>query len=246
MTSSGHETDGEVRCGDAPHPAALATTSPAMQAFARLLADAARHAVPVLLVGERGTGRTTFARTLHELSPHAERPFVRVDCTAAPGDPWAQAHAARGGTLFLDDVDELSPALQAAALRLVADARALRFRIVASTRHDLEAAIGTGSFRKDLFYRLSVLEIRIPPLRERAGDIVPVARAILSSIARGEGRAPPELSPALERAFLRYAWPGNVQELRSVLERMVILSRRTSLGPELLPQRIAEVLQDQP
>ena len=240
MEAAGHEPEPALLCGEAvPTQAAFEAGSPAMKAFGRLLADAAHHAVPVLLVGERGTGKTTFAHALHAMSSRAGRPFVRVDCPAASGDLKIQARAARGGTLFLDEVAELSHAQQAAALRILQDVATHRFRVVASTGHDLQEEMSTGAFRKDLFYRLDILEIRIPPLRERVEDILPIARAFVSSRARSEARPPPTLSPALEQALLRYAWPGNVQELLSVLERMLILSPGSCLDVTALPERVS-------
>jgi DNA-binding NtrC family response regulator len=220
-----------------PSEDAFEAASPVMRAFGRLLANAARHSVPVLLFGERGTGKTTFARALHAMSSRAARPFVRVDCPAA-GDLSTEAHAARRGTLFFDEVAGLSPPLQAAALRFVEDVLPLPFRLVASTCHDLEAEMTAGRFRKDLFYRLDVLEIRIPPLRERAEDILPIARAFVASLVRSDGRPPPQLSPALERALLAHSWPGNVQELLGVLQRMLILSTGGPLDVGALPDRI--------
>jgi DNA-binding NtrC family response regulator len=213
-----------------------ASASASMRAFGRLLADAARHSVPVLLFGERGTGKTTFARALHAMSSRSARPFVRVDCPAA-NDLSTEALAAREGTLFLDEVAGLSPALQAAALRFVEDVLRLPFRLVASTCHDLDAEMAAGRFRRDLFYRLDVLEIRIPPLRQRAEDILPIARAFVASLAPG-GQPPPQLSPAVERALLAYAWPGNVQELLGVLQRMLILSTGCALDIGAMPDRI--------
>jgi two-component system, NtrC family, response regulator AlgB len=240
MHSAGHEHEGALLHGDVfPSRAAFESASPAMQSFGRLLAHAADHTVPVLLVGERGTGKTTFARALHTMSSRAARPFVRVDCPAAVDDLSKEAHVARSGTLFLDEVAELPPAVQAAALRLLQESRPNPFRLVASTRYDLEAEMAAGRFRKDLFYRLDVLEIRIPALRERLEDILPIARAFAASVAKGEGRAPPELSPEVERALLRYSWPGNVQELQGVLQRMLILSPGSRLEVAALPGRIS-------
>jgi DNA-binding NtrC family response regulator len=210
-----------------------------MRAFRRLLANAARHDVNVLLLGESGTGKTTIAPAIHQMSARAGGPFVRVDCLAAPGDFSAQARAARRGTLFLDEVGELSPAGQASALRLLQDARPLPFRLIASTSHEPDAEMSAGRFRRDLFYRLDVMEIRVPPLRERVEDILPLARAFLASRARSEGRPPPSLSPGLEDALRRHSWPGNVQELLGVLQRMLILSTEGHLDVGALPERIS-------
>ncbi len=222
-----------------PSEAAFEAASPAMQTFGRLLAHAARATVPGLLVGERGPGKTTFARALHEMSPRRSRRFVRVDCPAAVTDLALDAHAARRGTLFLDEIAELSPAMQATALRLLQHSRRRSVRLLAGTCHDLDAEMAAGRFRKDLFYRLDILEIRIPPLRERAADILPIARAFVASLAREEKRPPPRLSAELEQAFLRYSWPGNVQELLSTLQRAFILSPGSSLDTGLLPERIS-------
>jgi NtrC-family two-component system response regulator AlgB len=161
-----------------------------------------------------------------------------VDCPAAQHDLSTDAHAAQGGTLSLDEVAELSPPMQAAALRILQDSRPFPLWLVATTRHDLEAETIAGRFRKDLFYRLAVLEIRIPPLRERLEDLLPIVHAFLVSHGGGEGRAPPQLSPGLERALLEYSWPGNVQELLNVLERMLILSNGGALDIAALPDRI--------
>jgi DNA-binding NtrC family response regulator len=240
MVSSARELEPALLFGESvPSQASFEAASPAMQAFGRLLAHAARHAVPVLLVGERGTGKTTFARALHAMSSRAARPFVRVDCPAAVGDLSTQARLARRGMLFLDEVAELSPAMQSSALQLVQDPRPLSLRLVASTRHDLGPEMMAGRFRKDLFYRLDVLEIRIPPLRDRAEDILPIARAFVASLARSEGRPPAELSPELERALLHYSWPGNVQELLGMLQRMLILSSGGTLDVGVLPHHVS-------
>lgn len=222
-----------------PSQAAFETASPAMQTFGRLLARAARTTVPVLLVGERGTGKTTFARALHEMSPRKSRRFVRVDCPAATNDLSLAANAGRRGTLFLDEVAELSHAVQATALRLLQDSHRLSVRLLASTCHDLDTEMAAGRFRKDLFYRLDILEIRIPPLRERAADILPIARAFVAALAGNEKRQTPKLSPDLEQALLRYPWPGNVQELLSVLQRLFILSPGPVLDTGLLPERFS-------
>jgi DNA-binding NtrC family response regulator len=209
-----------------------------MRAFEGQLAQAAQHDVNVLLVGESGTGKTTFAPAVHDLSPRASRPFVRVDCPAGAGDLPARARAARRGTLFLDEVADLPPPAQATALRLLQEPGPRALRLVASSGRDLQAAVSAGRFRGDLYYQLDVVEIRIPPLRQRREDILPLARTFLVSLAREQRRPAPELSPELERILLRHPWPGNIPELRGVLQRILILSGGPRLEVDALPDRI--------
>ena len=213
-----------------------------MRAFRRMLEEAARSDVPVLLVGEPGTGKKTYAGALHAASPRAGRRFVRVDCAAGVADLRPHAAAALGGTLFLDEVAELSSAAQAAALKLLDEAASNperpEVRIVASSARDLPAALARGSFRRDLFYRLAVVELRIPPLRERGEDVLPMARARLAELAARARRPLPELTPEVEHLLVSYRWPGNVTELESVLERMVLLSPGPVLSADALPPRL--------
>jgi two-component system, NtrC family, response regulator HydG len=213
-----------------------------MRTFLAVLGRAAGHDAPVLLVGETGSGKTAFARVLHELSARASGPFVRVDCPAGPRQLAAHAESARGGTFFLDEVTALSSAAQVAALRLLQDAPPpplqLGTRIVASAHHDLESNMADGSFRRDLFYRLAVVEVRIPPLRQRREDILPIAQAFLASLTCRAGRAPPEISADLQSALVAYSWPGNVAELLAVLERALIVSGGRSLDVDALPERM--------
>jgi two-component system response regulator HydG len=243
MGASRREARPALLCDESFAPeVALEVASPAMRAFGRVLALAAGCDVPVLLVGEVGAGKTTFARALHAMSARAVRPFVRVDCRAGAADLSAHAAAARTGTLFLDDVAELVHTAQAAALKLLEDAscpaRPIDIRVVASTRNDLDEEVAAGRFRRDLFYRLAVLELRIPPLRERADDILPIARAFLASLADGARRPAPELSPDVARALVEYPWPGNVEELLTVLERAMILTPAGTLDVSALPGRV--------
>jgi DNA-binding NtrC family response regulator len=228
-------------CADGAIPGlgSFEAASATMRSFGRALAAAARHLVPVLLVGETGTGKTSFARSLHAMSPRAGGPFVRIDCPSAAADLAAGAREAQAGTLFLDEVAALSWSIQATALPILDDARPSRPRLVACTSHDLEQEMVAGRFRKEFFYLLDVVELRVPPLRERKDEILPIAREAVAFLARREGREPPALSPALERVLVRHSWPGNVAELLSVMERVFVLSGGPSLDASALPDRLS-------
>ncbi len=258
----------ERRLHESTPDVVLETASPRMQAVLDVLARAAAHDVSVLLRGEHGTGKGVLARWLHSRSGRRERPFVLVNCptlsdellaselfghargafTGAVKDQEGRVEAAEGGTVFLDEIGEISPALQAKLLRFLQEkqferigesrTRTADVRIVAATNRDLEAAVAAGRFREDLLYRLNVVEVTVPPLRERTEDILPLARRFVSFFARQSRRPAPELSPATERALLAHGWPGNVRELRNALERALILSPGQVLEPESLPERI--------
>jgi len=242
---------------------------PRTEQVLRLAQAVAPTDATVLLLGESGTGKEVFARAIHEAS-RAERPFVAVNCAALPRDlleselfghergAFTGAAARRtgrfelaaDGTLFLDEVGELAPELQAKLLRVlqegtferVGGTRTLRFagRIVAATNRDLKAQVAAGRFREDLFYRLNVFPIEIPPLRERPGDIVPIAEYLLRQQGQRTGRPPLALAPETARLLLAWDWPGNVRELQNVLERAGILAHGPAITPDLLPVEIAE------
>jgi NtrC-family two-component system response regulator AlgB len=261
--------DLQSRLEEAAPEARLDTASPKMQAVLDVVARAATHDVAVLLRGENGTGKGVLARALHAQSPRRDRPFVVVNCptlsdellaselfghargafTGAVRDQEGRAEAAEGGTVFLDEIGEISPTIQAKLLRFLQEKRFERVgetrtrtadvRIVAATNRDLDAEVTAGRFREDLLYRLNVMEIVVPPLRERAEDVLPLARGFVEFFARQAARPPPELSPATERLLAGYAWPGNVRELRNAIERALILARGQVLEPENFPERIA-------
>ena len=261
--------DLETRLEEAEPEMVLETGSARMHAVLEVIERAAAHDVSVLLRGENGTGKGVLARLLHTRSPRRERPFVVVNCptlseellaselfghargtfTGAVKDQEGRVEAAEGGTVFLDEIGEISPGLQAKLLRFLQEKRFERIgenrtriadvRIVAASNRDLDAEVKAGRFRQDLLYRLNVVEITVPPLRDRFEDVLPLARRFIAFFARQARRSPPELSPAAERVLAGYPWPGNVRELRNAIERALILSPGQVLEPESFPERIA-------
>ena len=207
----------------------------------------------VLVTGESGTGKEVVARFIHRASARSRGPFVALNCAALPeqlleselfgyergaftsaqqAKP-GQIELAAGGVLFLDEVTEMSLAAQAKFLRVLQEREFQRLggtrmlkaniRVIAATNRDLRKAVERGDFREDLFYRLQVFDIEIPPLRERAADILPLSEALLQDIGKSFGRPPAGLTRDAREALLRYHWPGNVRELRNALERAAIL-----------------------
>lgn len=249
----------------------LGTDSPALRSVLATVARAAASDAPVLLRGESGTGKGVLARALHGSSARAGGPFVVVNCptlseellaselfghargafTGAVRDQAGRVEAAFGGTLFLDEIAEVSPALQAKLLRFLQDrefervgetrTRRADVRIVAATNRDVAADVAAGRFREDLYWRLAVVEIRVPALRERPEDVLRLARRFLAFFDRAAGRRPQTLSPAAEQALVAHGWPGNVRELRNAMERCAILWPADVVDPEGLPERIAGV-----
>ena len=240
--------------------------SPPMRALEHDLERLAPALAPVLLLGESGAGKEVAARRLHAMSPRAAAPFVALNCAAIPRDllesevfghergaftgaserRLGAAERAGTGTLLLDEVAELEPALQAKLLRLLEDRRFLRVggareivleaRVVAATNADLAARVTEGRFRGDLYYRLAVVELRVPPLRERPEDVLPLARTLLAESARQAGRAGLSLTAAAEAALEAHPWPGNVRELRNRIERAALLAPEAALTPsDLFP-----------
>ena len=225
---------------------------------------AAASEVTVLLGGESGTGKELFARALHELGPRADGPFVAINCAAIPEmlleselfghEKGAFTGAtvrkpgkfeiAHGGTLLLDEIGELTLPLQAKILRAIEDREfdrvggttpiRVNVRIVAASNRDLHAAVSAGQFREDLYFRLSVFPIVVPPLRERADDIPLLARFFVGRFTRDVGKRGLNLSPAAEDALIQYHWPGNVRELQNSIERAVILCDTTEIQPRHL------------
>ena len=247
----------------------VTTQAPRMRAALELVGRAATSDAPILLRGENGTGKSVLARYAHARSKRAGKPYITVSCptlseellaselfghamgafTGAVRDQAGKVEAAEGGTILLDEIGEIAPTLQAKLLRFVQDkefervgetrTRHADVRVIAATNRDLDADVKAGRFREDLLFRLNVIEVLVPPLRERVDDILPMARKFLAFFARTANRPPPALSPAAEQALLAYTWPGNVRELRNAMERAIILFPDRTLVPEALPERIA-------
>jgi two-component system, NtrC family, response regulator AtoC len=242
--------------------------SPAMGEVNRVTRQVAPTRASVLLVGETGTGKELVARAVHRLSPRAEGPYVRVNCgalaeslleselfghvkgafTGALDNKTGRFEAAHGGTIFLDEVNSTSQQLQVKLLRVlqereferVGDHRTIRVdvRVVAATNQPLENLVAAGKFREDLFYRLNVIPIVLPPLRDRLGDIPLLAEHFLAKYARECRKGTLKFAPQTLDKLLRHRWPGNVRELENVVERLVALATDATLPPELLPPEL--------
>jgi two-component system, NtrC family, response regulator AlgB len=247
------ETEGE---------ATFETRNPGFAAFLQTAARAAASDSIVLLRGESGTGKTVLARWMRQRSKRADRPFVTVHCpmlssdlmtsalfghkkgafTGAISDNVGKVEAAEGGTLFLDEVADLTADAQARLLRFVHDRRYERLgdpaerradvRLITATNRPLEEEVKAGRFREDLFFRLNVIALTVPALRERREDILPLAKHYLNFFGRRQGRVPLSFSHCCEEALADYPWPGNLRELRNAVERGVILSPGCVLEPQ--------------
>ncbi len=265
--SAGGGDDGRTDAAGG-EPPSLIGVSPAMQAIDALIARVAPTAATVLVEGETGTGKEVVARTIHERSRRRAGPFVPVNCGAI-AEPLLEAElfgheagaftgatarragfvrASSQGTLFLDEVGELTPSAQVKLLRVLQERVVVPVgasagvevdvRVVAATNRDLDAAVRAGEFRQDLFYRLNVVRIRIPPLRERREDVPVLAHHLLGRIARRYGRSVEGIEPEALSALASHAFPGNVRELENIIERSVALGAPGRLGLADLPPEI--------
>jgi NtrC-family two-component system response regulator AlgB len=246
----------------------LHTDEPAVTAALDVAFRAATTDATVLIAGESGTGKGVLARAIHARSPRAGRPFVTVNCpslsaellesdlfghvrgsfTGAVQDTEGKVAAAAGGTLFLDEIGDLPLPLQPKLLRFLQEkayervgetkTRHSDVRLVAATNRDLGAAVAAGRFREDLLYRLNVIEVTLPPLRERRHDVLPLAEHLLRFFARQTGKAVTGFTAEARAALERHAWPGNLRELRNVVERGVILAAGPEIGLADLPAQL--------
>jgi transcriptional regulator with PAS, ATPase and Fis domain len=242
--------------------------SPSIQRLTSVAKKAAALNSTVIITGETGTGKETFARLIHGLSPRASHPLIPVDCTALPEtlfeselfghtkgsftgahrDSLGYVRSANLGTLFLDEIGELSLPLQSKLLRVLQERRVVPVgsstplpvdvRVICATNRDLSAMVAAGTFREDLYFRLAVVPIELPPLRARNEDIIPMAEHWLARLAETYGSTPKHLSPQVADALLKYSWPGNIRELNNVIEHAYVLSDGPTIDPRDLPPRL--------
>ena len=250
----------------------LIGTSQALEQTLRQARAVANTNATVLLIGENGTGKEMLARAIHEESQRSNKPFVAVSCAALPeslieselfghekgaftsatNTRLGRFELADGGTLFLDEIVELTPAVQVKLLRVIQERSFERvggsktlsvdIRLIAASNRDLEAAVEAGEFRRDLFYRLNVVPLTLPPLRERQDDIDGLAAHFAAKAADKHGLRTVQLQPALIDSLHEYDWPGNVRELENLMERLVLLDRGATLGLEFLPVKMLKAV----
>jgi NtrC-family two-component system response regulator AlgB len=239
--------------------------TPLMKSVMDVLGRSAKTAASVLILGESGTGKSVAARALHENSHLGDKPLVTVSCptlskellestlfghvrgafTGAIKDQWGKVRAASGGTLFLDEIGDLPMEIQPKLLRLLQEreyervgetvTRQADVRVVAATNRDLKKRVSEGAFREDLYYRLNVISVKMPPLRERPGDLLRFARHYLKFFAKQCGRPIEQFSEEAEAAIRFYSWPGNLRELRNAIERAVIMGMGSEITVSDLP-----------
>jgi Nif-specific regulatory protein len=255
--------------------------SPGMRRVVAEVARVAPHQTSVLLLGESGTGKERLAQLLHYQSPRAEGPFARFNCAAVPqglmeselfgieagtasgvGPRMGIFEHADGGTLFLDEIGDMEPVLQAKLLRVLQDGEVRRVggrevshvdvRLITATHRDIREMVARGTFREDLYFRISAVALRVPPLRERPEDILPLAEHFLAFFSEALRIPRPQLSPAFRDYLLRHPWQGNVRELRNVFEREMVMQSGAVLMPpdpartgreenqQPLPEQVAE------
>lgn len=241
---------------------------PRMQKIFDVVQAVADSRTTVLMTGESGTGKSLIARAIHHRSPRRDKPFIEVSCGALPetlleselfghvkgaftgaiADKPGRFMAADGGTIFLDEINSASPAMQVKLLRVLQertfepvgsnDPRTVDTRVVLATNMELSHLVATGQFRQDLYYRINVVTVRVPPLRERLGDVTLLAGHFLRRFAKEVGREVLGFTDAALAALRQYGWPGNVRELENAVERAVVLSRRPQIDVEDLPETL--------
>jgi DNA-binding NtrC family response regulator len=256
----------QVRGGRGDAPSGAVVCDPAMMVVYQKARQAAVSNANVLILGETGVGKEVLANFIHSESRRVSKPFVKFNCAAMAEtlldselfghergafSGAVKAHkgvieAADSGTLFIDEVGEMSLPMQAKLLRALGQGEIVRVgstavakvdvRFIAATNRDLASEVKSGRFREDLFYRLAVFELVVPPLCERKSEIEPLARRFLSDLCKATQRQPPDLAAAALALLLRYDWPGNIRELHNVIERALALCLGSTITPEHLPQ----------
>jgi two-component system response regulator HydG len=242
--------------------------SPVVQELKELIARVAESQASVLVTGESGTGKEVVARLLHQRGPRADKPFMALNCAAMPEHlleselfghvrgAFTDARAdkvglfvqANHGTLFLDEIGDMPLSLQPKLLRVLEERKvrpvggsrevSVDLRLIAATHRDLEDAIVQGQFREDLYFRLNVIQLSLPPLRARGSDVLLIAQAFVNTFAKQAGKQVAGLTPEAAERLVSYAWPGNVRELRNAIERAVALTRHENITVDDLPERI--------
>ncbi len=256
--------------GKKPYAHQLAGTSPAFRKVVDWIDQVSKTASNILILGESGTGKELVAREIHNKSERSTQPFVAVNCAAIPENlmeselfgytkgafTGADQHrmgffeASHRGTIFLDEIGELPLALQSKLLRVLAERKVMRlgntreipvdFRLIAATNQSLENDVAKGKFREDLYYRLNVLQISLPPLRERVKDIPLLANLFLKKFSEEYRKKITMFEPEVLEALLDYAYPGNIRELINIVEQCVVLENRSTIGMETLPDKMRD------
>jgi DNA-binding NtrC family response regulator len=254
---------GEDHAPAAPQPVTLPETG--MQSLRKLVERIAHGNISVLIQGETGVGKEVMAETIHNLSPRAAHPFLRLNCaalsetlleselfghekgafTGALSAKPGLLETADRGTVFLDEIGELPASIQVKLLRVLEERKVMRVgglkpkaidvRFLAATNRDLETEVARGMFRQDLYFRLNGIALTIPPLRERQSEIRPLAEIFIARACEEEGRAPLPIAPEASTLLHRYSWPGNIRELKHMMERAVLLCQSDAITPEVLP-----------
>lgn len=257
----------EVRQQSGPEPR-FDFETPAMKSTMDVLMRAAKAPAAILILGESGTGKSVVAKAIHDNSHLHDKPFVTVSCpslskellqsdlfghvkgafTGAIRDTWGKIKQAEGGTLFLDEIGELPLEIQPQLLRLLQEreyervgetvTRKADVRVIAATNRDLKECVRNRTFREDLFFRLNVISVEMPPLRQRQDDLMRFAEYYTAHFASQVGRKLQEISPAARQRIMSYPWPGNLRELRNAIERAVILSTNEALEANDLPAEV--------
>jgi DNA-binding NtrC family response regulator len=248
-----------------PPPIAWVSADPASERVLELARKVAETATTLLITGESGTGKDQLARWIHEAGPRRDAPFLKIDCASLPSElveselfghergaftgavarKPGRLELAGAGTIVLDEVAALTPGIQAKLLRVLEERTFERLggtetlrvegRLVALTNADLPQAVAAGRFREDLFFRLNVVIIAVPPLRARPRDILPLAEHLLARLIAVHGRAEVRLTPEAARLLESFSWPGNVRQLKNAIEHAIVFSKNSELGPTDFP-----------